>query len=387
MAGIYIHIPFCKQACHYCDFHFSTGLKNKDAFISALKKEIKLQQHYLKPINNADAKEEVSTIYFGGGTPSLFSELELMDIFDTLNNHFNISSTAEITLEANPDDLTSKKVKQFKALPINRFSVGIQSFFDEDLKLMNRVHNCQEAESAVKILQDSGFENITIDLIYGIPSLTNNMWKYNLQKAFDLQVKHISAYCLTVEPKTALAHLVKKGVIKNVDEQQSSEQFEIMLEEMKRNNFVQYEISNFCKDNFYSRHNSNYWLKEKYLGLGPSAHSYNGISRQWNIANNSLYIQALENNEINFEQEILTEVQQYNEYILTSLRTMWGADLKYIETKFGNEYLIHCIKDVEKYVLSKDVLMYENKLFLTDKGKLLADKIASDLFEIEKSYS
>ncbi len=387
MAGIYIHIPFCKQACHYCDFHFSTGLKNKDAFISALKKEIKLQQHYLKPINNADAKEEVSTIYFGGGTPSLFSELELMDIFDTLNTHFNISSTAEITLEANPDDLTSKKVKQFKALPINRFSVGIQSFFDEDLKLMNRVHNCQEAESAVKILQDSGFENITIDLIYGIPSLTNNMWKYNLQKAFDLQVKHISAYCLTVEPKTALAHLVKKGVIKNVDEQQSSEQFEIMLEEMKRNNFVQYEISNFCKDNFYSRHNSNYWLKEKYLGLGPSAHSYNGISRQWNIANNSLYIQALENNEINFEQEILTEVQQYNEYILTSLRTMWGADLKYIETKFGNEYLIHCIKDVEKYVLSKDVLMYENKLFLTDKGKLLADKIASDLFEIEKSYS
>ena len=222
---------------------------------------------------------------------------------------------------------------------------------------MNRVHNCQEAESAVKILQDSGFENITIDLIYGIPSLTNNMWKYNLQKAFDLQVKHISAYCLTVEPKTALAHLVKKGVIKNVDEQQSSEQFEIMLEEMKRNNFVQYEISNFCKDNFYSRHNSNYWLKEKYLGLGPSAHSYNGISRQWNIANNSLYIQALENNEINFEQEILTEVQQYNEYILTSLRTMWGADLKYIETKFGNEYLIHCIKDVEKYYLSKDVLM------------------------------
>lgn len=390
MAGIYIHIPFCKQACHYCDFHFSTSLKNKEPFLKALKTEIELQKEYLAPFSSPSGaggpsgRAEVNTIYFGGGTPSLLSQSELMDIFETLNKYFKISADAEITLEANPDDLTSKKIKELKDTPINRLSIGIQSFFDEDLKLMNRAHNSKEALSAVKASQDKGFENITIDLIYGIPTLTNEKWKQNLRTAFDLEVKHISSYCLTVEPKTALAHLVKEGKIKNIDEQQSADQFEIMLDEMRKNNFVQYEISNFCKDNFFSRHNSNYWLKETYLGLGPSAHSYNGNSRQWNISNNALYIQSLEKNKLPFEEEILTTSQHYNEYILTSLRTMWGTDLKYIEKRFGKDYLLYCLNEAEKHIHSQEIKNEGNKLFLTDKGKLFADKIASNLFFVDK---
>ncbi|MES2590993.1 MAG: radical SAM family heme chaperone HemW [Bacteroidota bacterium] len=380
MAGIYIHIPFCKQACHYCDFHFSTSMNNKDAFLKALKKEIEMQQNYLPTRSIAAGQEIINTIYFGGGTPSLLSEAELMGVFESLNKHFKISADAEITLEANPDDLTAKKINDLSHTPVNRLSIGIQSFYDEDLKLMNRAHNSKEALSAVKASQDKGLENITIDLIYGIPSLTNAKWKHNLQTAFDLQIKHISSYCLTVEPKTALAHLVKSGAINNVDEQQSADQFEIMLEEMQKSNFVQYEISNFCKDNHFSKHNSNYWLKEAYLGLGPSAHSYNGNNRQWNISNNALYIQGIEKGQLNFEEEVLTLSQQYNEYILTSLRTMWGTDLKYIETKFGNDYLTYCLNESAKHIENRDLNQKDNKLFLTDKGKLFADKIAGDLF-------
>lgn len=375
MAGIYIHIPFCKQACNYCDFHFSTSLKNKEALLHALNKEIELQKDYLET-------KRISTVYFGGGTPSLLEQTELMRIFDSLNKYFEIDSDAEITLEANPDDLTKNKIRELRSTPINRLSIGIQSFYDEDLKLMNRAHNSQEAISAVKGAQDADFENITIDLIYGIPGLTEHRWRNNLQNAFLLDVKHISAYCLTVEPKTVLAHQVKTGIIKNVDELQSSEQFEIMLEAMKKNNFVQYEISNFCKDDQYSRHNSNYWLKEKYLGLGPSAHSFNGESRQWNISNNALYIKSLENNAIDFELEQLNIDQRYNEYILTSLRTMWGSDLERIGSDFGNDFKSHCLKEAQKYIETADITIETNTLFLTDKGKLIADKIASDLFKV-----
>lgn len=374
MAGIYIHIPFCKQACHYCDFHFSTSLKNKNVFIKALKKEIEIQKKYLET-------DAISTVYFGGGTPSLLSEGELSDIFETLYVHFKISADAEITLEANPDDLTDEKIKSFKKVEINRLSIGIQSFYDVDLKLMNRAHNSGDAKRSVKLAQDNGIENITIDLIYGIPTLTNENWKNNLHTAFELGVKHISAYCLTVEPQTALAYFVKKGIIKNVDEQKSIEQFEIMLEEMSSNGFVQYEISNFCKNDFYSRHNSNYWLKEKYLGLGPSAHSYNGNSRQWNIANNVKYIKALEQGKLDFESEVLNSAQQYNEYILTSLRTMWGTDLNFIEKKFGFDSRENSIREAEKYIRSGDIVRSENKLILSDKGKLIADKISGDLFK------
>jgi oxygen-independent coproporphyrinogen-3 oxidase len=376
MAGIYIHIPFCKQACHYCDFHFSTSLHNKDAFLKALKREIALQKNYL-------SGEKIATIYFGGGTPSLLSAIELKEIFNALAENFDIAENAEITLEANPDDLTIEKIKMLKDNSVNRLSIGIQSFYDEDLKLMNRAHNSEEALHAVKYAQENGFHNITIDLIYGIPTLTHHHWRNNLQIAFALNVKHISAYCLTVEPKTALAHQVKTGQVKNVDEQHSSEQFEIMLEAMHANDFIQYEISNFCKDGSYSRHNSNYWLKEKYLGLGPSAHSYNGLSRQWNVSNNGLYIQSLEKEELNFEREELSTGQRYNEYVLTSLRTIWGTDLSHIVSQFGAGYLNHCLKEAEKYIQTEMVVNEENKLFLTDKGKLIADRIASDLFKIE----
>lgn len=374
MAGIYIHIPFCKQACHYCDFHFSTSLQNKDAFLSALKKEIVLQKNYMD-------NEEISTVYFGGGTPSLLSKNELLEIFVCLKENFQIKKDAEITLEANPDDLTEAKIKELKETPVNRLSIGIQSFYDEDLKLMNRAHNSEEALKAVKFAQENGFENITIDLIYGIPTLTHHHWRNNLQIAFALNVKHISAYCLTVEPKTALAHQVKSGLVKNVDEQHSSEQFEIMLEAMHSNDFIQYEISNFCKDGAFSKHNSSYWLKEKYLGLGPSAHSYNGETRQWNVSNNVFYIQSLEKGELNFEKEELTKEQRYNEYVLTSLRTIWGLDLMRIEKEFGGDYLEYCKVEAEKYLQSEDIINEENKLYLSDKGKLIADKIASDLFK------
>lgn len=373
MAGIYIHIPFCKQACHYCDFHFSTSLQNKDAFLNALKKEIGLQKNYLK-------SESISTIYFGGGTPSLLSKTELLEIFDCLKKNFQINTDAEITLEANPDDLTEDKIKELKDTPINRLSVGIQSFYDEDLKLMNRAHSAEESIKAVKLAQENGFENITIDLIYGIPGLTNHRWRNNLQIAFALDVNHISAYCLTVEPKTVLAHQIKTGIVKNVDEQHGSEQFEIMLEAMHNNDFIQYEISNFCKNGAFSKHNSNYWKKEKYLGLGPSAHSYNGGSRQWNISNNALYIQSIEKGELNFEKEVLSIEQRYNEYVMTTLRTIWGLDLEYLEHNFGKDYLEYCLKEVEQYIKSENVLAEENKLYLSDKGKLIADKIASDLF-------
>jgi oxygen-independent coproporphyrinogen-3 oxidase len=277
------------------------------------------------------------------------------------------------------------KINELKETPVNRLSIGIQSFYDDDLKLMNRAHSSEEALKAVKLAQANGFDNITIDLIYGIPTLTHHHWRNNLQIAFALNVKHISAYCLTVEPKTALAHQVKAGSVKNVDEQHSSEQFEIMLEAMHNNDFVQYEISNFCKEGAYSKHNSSYWLKEKYLGLGPSAHSFNGSSRQWNISNNALYIKSLDKGELNFEKEELTIDQCYNEYILTSLRTIWGIDLDYIEQAFGNGYLNFFLAEVDPYIQSGHVLNEEKKLYLSDKGKLIADKISSDLFKINES--
>jgi oxygen-independent coproporphyrinogen-3 oxidase len=374
MAGIYIHIPFCKQACHYCDFHFSTSLQNKDAFLAALKKEIALQKDYLRG-------EKISTIYFGGGTPSLLSGDELNSIFAALSEFFEIAPAAEITLEANPDDLSEEKLNELKETPVNRLSIGIQSFYDEDLELMNRAHSSEEALKAVKMAQEHGFENITIDLIYGTPTLTHHKWRNNLQIAFALGVKHISAYCLTVEPKTALAQQVKSGRVRDVDEQHSSEQFMIMLEAMHANDFIQYEISNFCRDGAYSRHNSNYWRKEKYLGLGPSAHSFNGKERQWNISNNALYIRSLEKGELNFEKEELSDDQRYNEYVMTSLRTIWGMDMAYIQKEFGHDHFFYCLKEADRYIRSGDLLNEENKLFLTDKGKLIADRIASDLFK------
>lgn len=376
MAGIYIHIPFCRKACHYCDFHFSTSLKNKDNFLDALLKEIEIQKNYL-------AGERVETIYFGGGTPSLLTSNELSGIFDALDKNFEIVPDAEITLEANPDDLTAVKIKELKQTPVNRLSIGVQSFRDADLQWMNRAHNAEQSVIAVKSSQDAGFENITIDLIYGVPGMNEKAWLENLEKAAGLDIPHISAYCLTVEPKTVLDKFIKSGKMPAPEQEQAAQHFEIMMDFMRENGYEQYEISNFAKNGQISRHNSNYWLKKKYLGLGPSAHSFNGTSRQWNVANNVQYITNLEKENLLLEKEELGINQLYNEYILTSLRTAWGLDLDYIAANFNSGYRDYCAREAEKHIKNVEIVQRGTKLYLTDKGKLFADKITSGLFFID----
>jgi oxygen-independent coproporphyrinogen-3 oxidase len=372
MAGIYLHIPFCKQACHYCDFHFSTSLQYKDEMLQALVKEIQLQKTYLDG-------ETIETIYFGGGTPSVLEQGEINLLLDTITRLHSVSSDAEITLEANPDDLHKAKVQALRQTPVNRFSIGIQSFFDEDLAWMNRVHRAKEAEAAVKRAQDTGFENITVDLIYGYPLLTDQKWKHNLNTVFDLGVPHVSSYSMTVEPDTALASFISKKKQPPMNEQQSAEQFNVLMEAMQANGFEHYEISNFCKPGHYSRHNSNYWKGAKYLGIGPSAHSYNCEARQWNVANNAKYIQSIIKNNIPAETEILTETDRLNEYIMTSLRTIWGLDMDKLNTiasAASNQLLIAA----EEYFDRGWIIQKENTLYLTPTGKLYADQIASGLF-------
>ena len=375
MAGIYLHIPFCKQACYYCDFHFSTSMKIKDDFVIALRKEIKLQKDYLKD-------EVVNTIYFGGGTPSLLSYDDLMLLFDDLNENFIVAMNPEITLEANPDDLSNKKLKELRKTSVNRLSIGVQSFHEEDLKFMNRAHTSNEALNCIKNAQDIGFENLTIDLIYGVPTLSNDNWKKNLETAYSLGIPHLSCYCLTVESKTVLADFIRKGKVPDVDEQKSSNHFEIMLEEMDKHGYEQYEISNFCKDEKYSKHNSAYWSGEKYLGLGPSAHSFNGTIRQWNVSNNSSYIKSIMENAIPNESETLTNEQRFNEYILTSLRTKWGTDINKIEKNFGSDTKETLMNQVADFIERGLIIQNNNHLFLTTKGKLIADTITSDLFKV-----
>ena len=372
MAGIYLHIPFCKQACHYCDFHFSTSLKYKDELVETLIKEIQLQKNYLNG-------ETIDTIYFGGGTPSLLNETEISLLINTITGLHSVAADAEITLEANPDDLDKAKLQALRQTPINRFSIGIQSFFDEDLQWMNRVHRADEAESAVKRTQDMGFENITVDLIYGYPLLTDQKWKFNTDKVFELDVPHVSAYSMTVEPRTALASFIKQKKQPAMNDEQSAAQFTFLMDAMQTKGFEQYEISNFCKPGFYSRHNSNYWKGVKYLGIGPSAHSYNGETRQWNIANNTKYMQGLGSGLIPAETEILSDIDKLNEYIMTSLRTSWGLDLDKlngIASASANHLQKASIEFFDKGWLSQ-----KNKIiYLTQTGKLYADHIASELF-------
>jgi len=379
MPGIYLHIPFCKQACHYCDFHFSVSLEKKDALLNTLLKEIELQKNYFSASPRMESVG-VRTIYFGGGTPSLLSGSEIKKILGRISDFHSVSSDAEITLEANPDDLTKEKLDSLRDAGINRLSIGIQSFSDIDLKFMNRVHDSKQALASVKAAQEAGFDNITIDLIYGTPNLSNEQWIQNLHTAFSLNVPHLSCYSLTIEPRTALAQFIKKGKVPPTDEQKSVDQFEILMNLAAENGFEQYEISNFAKDKKYSLHNSSYWKNEPYLGLGPSAHSYNGTTRQWNISNNSLYIQSLEKNIIPFEQEELTLSQRYNEYILTSLRTVWGCDANLIEKKFGEKILNDFIESVKEPVQKKWIEKNKTVFKLTSTGKFFADKIASDLF-------
>jgi oxygen-independent coproporphyrinogen-3 oxidase len=372
MAGIYIHVPFCKQACHYCDFHFSTSLRYRDELLQALVKEIRLQKTYL-------GNETIETIYFGGGTPSLLTGDEIKLLINTITGRHIVGANAEITLEANPDDLDKAKLQSLRETDINRFSIGIQSFFDEDLIWMNRVHRAGEAEASLKRAQDAGFENLTVDLIYGYPLLTDQKWKYNLNKVFELAVPHISSYSITVEPRTALASFIKNKKQTPMDDGQSARQFVLLMDAMQSKGFEHYEISNFCKPGHYSKHNSNYWKGVKYLGIGPSAHSYNRESRQWNVANNAKYIQALETGNIPAETEVLTEANRLNEYIMTSLRTMWGLDLNTLNSiAAGSSNIL--LNTARRFFDDQLTQQKDDIIYLTQTGKLYADNIALGLF-------
>src|SRR5687767_7833067 len=365
MAGIYIHIPFCRQACHYCNFHFSTSLQYKNELLTALLKETELQKEYL-------GNENVETIYFGGGTPSLLDTPDLGSQVDKIKNNYNVTVDAEITLEANPDDITEEKLIGWKKTGINRLSIGVQSFFEEDLVWMNRAHNAQQAIDNLQ-LTIKQFDNITIDLIYGHPLLTNEKWKQNVEKVIALNIPHISCYALTVEPKTPLSKMIKEKKKEDIQQEQQAEQFLLLMEWLEDAGYEHYEISNFSKPGFRSRHNSSYWQGKKYLGLGPSAHSFDGQSRQWNISNNARYSESLAKETIPFEKETLTPVQQINEYIMTSLRTAEGLDLNRVP---GSEFKLNSQKLIE----SGKLILRENKLILSKEGKLFADGIAAELF-------
>ena len=373
---IYFHIPFCKQACHYCDFHFSTSLKYKEEMLAAMKAEIDFRASYLED-------KKIESIYFGGGTPSILAASEIMELIDHISKHFEISNTAEITLEANPDDLDKQKVQALRQTEVNRFSIGIQSFFEEDLRWMNRAHHADEAKSAIMRVQDAGFENITCDLIYGYPLLNNSKWKTNMQELIQLQVPHISSYSMTVERKTALDHMINKGKTPPLNEEQSAEQMLMLIDTLTAAGYEQYEISNFAKPDRYARHNTNYWRGKPYLGIGPSAHSFNTQSRSWNIANNALYIKGILEKELPLETEILQKSDRFNEYVMTSLRTKWGIDSSYVKQEFGSDYYSELEKLSKPYLEQGKLINQDGQITLTPEGKLLADQIASDLFVVE----
>ena len=372
MSGIYIHIPFCKQACHYCDFHFSTSMKKKDEMVLALAKEIVLRK-------SESQNELIETIYFGGGTPSVLEIEDLRFLIDEVYKNYNVIENPEITIEANPDDLTINRIIELSKNRINRLSIGIQSFFEDDLKLMNRAHNADEAK---KCLEEATkhFDNISLDLIYGIPGMSNKKWIHNIETALNFGIPHISSYALTVEPKTALATFIKKGIIPQPEDEVAQEHFEILVEKLEEAGFIHYELSNFSKENYFSKNNSSYWLGKKYIGIGPSAHSYNGISRSWNISNNGLYIKSLNENKLPSETETLTITDRYNEYVMTGLRTIWGISLDSIQYEFGQPYLDYLNQQAAKYIEDHLLFVDENVLRTTRKGKFLSDGIASDLF-------
>ncbi len=372
-AGIYIHIPFCKQACTYCNFHFSTSLQLKAEMIDALLEEIGQRKDYVE-------NKEIQSIYFGGGTPSLLSPEEINKILEIIKSHFIISEDVEITIECNPDDIGLQKLMDYKAIGLNRISLGIQSFRDADLMLMNRSHDVAQAENSLTIIKQAGFNNISADLIYGIPGLSNADWELNIQKLIDSQVEHISAYALTVEPKTVLQHQITKKKVKAPDDNQAAEQFDILVDVLNNNGFEHYEISNFAKQQKYSRHNTSYWLGNFYLGLGPSAHSFNGISRQWNIANNSKYIESIKNRIPDFEFEKLSESQQINECIMIALRTMWGLNIKAFSERFGKEHEQILILSAESYIKLGLIKREGDFLIISPQGKFISDAIISDLF-------
>ena len=377
MSGIYIHIPFCKQACFYCDFYFSTSLKKKDELIQSILIEIELRKNELND-------EVVETIYFGGGTPSLLNQSDVEAMIQAIYKHYKVGPNPEITLEANPDDINEEKLKEMSSSGINRLSIGIQSFFEEDLKLMNRAHNAQESKACLEMATQY-FENISLDLIYGIPGSSNLQWRENIQTALSYNIPHLSCYALTVEPGTALESFIKKGIMEEVDDLQAQEQFLILIDELTQHDYIHYELSNFAKKGFYSKNNSSYWQGKTYLGIGPSAHSFDGKQRSWNVKNNSKYIKALTQNQIPIEKEILSITDQYNEYIMTGLRTIWGVSLKKVEQNFGKNYLKYLNQQAEKHILEHLLYIDDGILRTTRKGKFFSDGIASDLFKLNLS--
>lgn len=376
MAGIYLHIPYCKQFCHYCDFHKELYNSNTKDLLEAINKEIELQKDYLDD-------DEVDTIYFGGGTPSILSPGQILSFIDTVKKNYSVKNEIEITLEANPDDLSSDYLKELRIKGINRISIGVQSFFDNELKILNRRHTASQSADSVKHSIEAGFENISIDLMYGIPGSDYGLWQKSLEKAIELPVQHISAYHLTIEPGTVFAAFLKKGKIKLMEEEKSVEQFRELISTLKTKGFIHYEISNFCREGYFSKHNTNYWKQKKYIGIGPSAHSFNGSTRQWNVSDNKKYIDSLAKSKIPCNMERLDEKTRYNEYILTSLRTMWGADLKYIEETFSKEARDYCVSLSNRFIDYGMLEKREENLVLTQQGKFISDNIISELLMIE----
>ena len=374
MAGIYIHIPFCRQACSYCNFHFSVSLKNKEALINALVKEIEIQTDFIED-------EHIETIYIGGGTPSLLSKHELEIIFEALKSKFTIIENAEITLEANPDDVNPITLKSWKNIGVNRLSVGLQSFKEEELKWMNRAHNAQQSIQCLDDIHAAGFTNFSVDLIFGSPLQTNEDLQNNFEILAQKNIPHISCYALTVEPDTLLNKNINTKKSAPVDSKRQAEQFYLLLELMEKEGYEQYEISSFCKPGYRSKHNSSYWQGNPYYGFGPSAHSFNGFDkRRWNISNNGLYMQSLEKKIIPYEEEILTDVQRLNEYVMTAVRTTVGINLNYVETSFGDENKNRILLDAQKFIDSGRLFLQEDRLYLSKEGKFFADGIAGDLF-------
>jgi oxygen-independent coproporphyrinogen-3 oxidase len=373
MAGIYIHIPFCKRKCHYCNFYSLANQKNKAEFHQALLKEIVLQKDYLQA-------EEIETIYFGGGTPSLLSAKEIDEIINQIHKYFKLDSRAEIDLEANPDDINSEILSDYRKLGINRLSIGTQSFDNEILKKLNRIHIAQQAIEAVHLAQAQGFDNISIDLIYGIPGLSNKLWEESIAQAISMQIPHLSAYHLTVEPKTALDILIKKNKYPKPIDEEGVNHALILMETMQKQGYEHYEISNFALPGQYSVHNTNYWRQKPYLGLGPSAHSFDLKSRQWNIASINKYIEALDLGKLNFERETITPTDQYNEFVMLALRTQWGVNKNELESKFGSQRLMYFENQIQKYILQEKVIYQDSVYRLSNQGKLFADGIAGDLF-------
>lgn len=375
MAGIYIHVPFCKQKCNYCNFHFSTKQDNVEELVSGMIIELDQRKSYLKT-------KKIDSIFFGGGTPSIIDVKHIINIIEKIYSLFDVKKTAEITMEFNPDDIKKEKLNKLRQAGINRLSIGIQSFNNEDLIFMNRSHNAKEAISSIKLAKECGFNNMSIDLIYGVQNQTDKTWKKNLNQMFELEIDHFSAYALTVEPDTKLNYLIKKKRVQPTSELKAENHFKILQEESLKMGYEQYEISNFCRKNKFAQHNTSYWKDKAYLGIGPSAHSYNGKSRRWNISNNLKYITLINNSEKYFDEEKLSPTQKYNEYTLTSLRTIWGVSLDYLENNFDQHIVSHFKKNARKWIDNKNIILEKNNVRLTNKGMLFADAISSDLFII-----